>query len=198
MRTLAHGVWDHMSSRRRTLRSVARVVLTAILLTVFGLECAAAAEGSSVSGRTRHRASQVPSAVHELKFSAAATDDEFLRTGLFIEPLAPTSGTSTRENRELAQALLAYRDLVRRTGSEDAVEPLLSFLDRHPDSAWKPALLLDLGIVYRQTGHFSKALQAWQTGWRQTRDLTDPHGYAIANAMVARLSQLEAYLGRKE
>ena len=199
MRTLARGVWNHLGSRRRTLRSVARTVLTAILLTVIGVECsAAAAAESSVSTRTQPRVSQVPPAARELKFSAAAADDEFLRTGLFIEPLAPTSLTSTRENRELARALLTYRDLVQSTGSEDAVEPLLSFLDRHPDSAWEPALLLDLGIVYRQTGHFSKALQAWQTGWKQTRDLTDPHGYAIANATVARLSQLEAYLGRKE
>src|SRR5262245_56961625 len=98
-----------------------------------------------------------------LSFSAVPTDAEFLRTGLFSEPLAPVSATSSDENRDLAQAVLAYRDAVRKSGASDAVEPLLSFLDAHPKSVWKPALQLNLGIIYRQTGHFSKALAIWQT-----------------------------------
>ena len=133
-----------------------------------------------------------------LAFSATPSDAEFLGTGLFSEPLAPVAGATVEENRDLARALLAYRDATRRTGDNDAVDPILTFLAAHPDSAWKPVLQLDLGIVYRQTGHFSKALEIWQTGWNQTKGLTDPRGLTVANALVARLSQLEAYLGRKE
>jgi RHS repeat-associated protein len=102
------------------------------------------------------------------------------------------------ENRDLVQALLAYRDAVRNTGSDDAVEPLLGFLSAHPTSPWKPALQLNLGMLYRRTGHFSKALATWQAAWNDARALNDPHGRALANAMVANLSQTEAYLGRKE
>jgi RHS repeat-associated protein len=156
--------------------------------------CAATSERSLAAEASSHRVT-APSA---LTFSSTPLDAEFLRTGLFAEPLAPVASSTDQENRDLAQALLAYREAVRKTGANDAVEPLLAFLAAHPDSPWKPALQLDLGIIYRQTGHFSKALEIWQTGWAETQALTDPEGRALANAMVARLSQLEAYLGRKE
>jgi RHS repeat-associated protein len=133
-----------------------------------------------------------------LSFSSPPAELEFLRTGLFAEPLAPVATTTAQENRDLARALLTYRDAVRESGSNDAVEPLLAFLTAHPASPWKPALQLNLGIIYRQTGHFSKALEVWQAGWSDAKALSDPHGRALANAIVARLSQLEAYLGRKE
>lgn len=133
-----------------------------------------------------------------LVFSSLPTDAEFLHTGLFAEPLAPVAATTPEENRALAKAILAYRDATQSSGASDAVDPLLTFLGSHPDSAWAPALQLNLGIVYRQTGHFSKALDIWQAGWTDAHTLSDPHGRALANAIVARLSQLEAYLGRKE
>src|ERR1700678_1846288 len=43
-----------------------------------------------------------------LSFSAPPADGEFLRTGLFVEPLAPVSTNTGQDNRDLAQALLAY------------------------------------------------------------------------------------------
>jgi RHS repeat-associated protein len=134
----------------------------------------------------------------ELTFSSPPRDAEFLHTGLFAEPLAPVAATTPEENRDLAQAVLAYRDTTRESGANDAVQPLLTFLAAHPASPWKPALQLNLGMIYRQTGHFSKALEVWQVGWSDAQTLSDPQGRALANAMVARLSQLEAYLGRKE
>jgi RHS repeat-associated protein len=112
--------------------------------------------------------------------------------------LAPVAATTAEENRELAQALLTYRDAVRQSGADDAVQPLLAFLTAYPSSPWKPALQLNLGMIYRASGHFSKALEIWQAGWSDARTLSDPQGRALANAIVARLSQLEAYLGRKE
>ena len=138
------------------------------------------------------------SAPSELTFSSPPTDAEFLRTGLFDEPLAPVGRTTPRENQDLAQAVLAYRDSTRESGARDAVAPLLQFIEAHPNSAWKPALQLNLGMVYRQTGHFSKALEIWQAGWTETESLRDPQGRDYANSIVARLSQLEAYLGRRE
>ena len=134
----------------------------------------------------------------ELKFSSAPLDAEFLRTGLFAEPLAPVADTTARENQDLARAVIDYRDAVRQAGANDAVAPLLTFLDTHSSSAWKPALQLNLGLIYRQTGHFSKALGIWQAGWTDAQSLSSPKGRDLANAILARLSQLEAYLGRKE
>ena len=133
-----------------------------------------------------------------LGLTSSPTDDQFLRTGLFPEPLVPVNVTNPEENRDLARALMAYRAASARAGASDAVRPLLSFLSSHPNSAWKPALQLNLGLVYRQTGHFSEALAIWQRGWKDSKGLTSRSGRDMANDMVAQLSQLEAYLGRKE
>lgn len=188
--------------RRRQPRPAVWVLLAAVQIFVPAAERATAAAVTrpnapvtTVVNRTIPRVSP-PSA--GLVFSSTPTDTEFLHAGLFSEPLAPAAKTTPAENRELAAALVAYRDATRQAGAPDAVEPILKFLATHPDSAWTPVLQLDLGIVYRQTGHFSRALDVWQEGWKQTKGLTSPEGRAIANAMVARLSQLEAYLGRKE
>jgi len=167
------------------------IIVTAIL-------SASGSERAVAAGSVNHTVPKVTPPSKGLRFSANPTDAEFLRTGLFVEPLAPVSTTVAQENRDLAHALLDYRDAVRKSGGNDAVAPILAFLAAHPSSPWKPALQLDLGIVYRQTGHFSKALDVWQTGWNETQGLSDPEGRALANAIVAHLSQLDAYLGRKD
>ena len=133
-----------------------------------------------------------------LRFSATPTDVEFLRTGLFAQPLVPVAATTAQENRELARALLAYDTSVEKAGTRDVVAPLTGFLSAHPNSPWQPALLVDLGVIYRQTGHFSKALETFQSAWNVSKSLDSPNGRAIGDAAVAYLSQFEAYLGRKE
>lgn len=184
---------------KAVLRTFGPVWLIAIALSIVGMNCTLAAVPQSwTPASVNHTVPKVAPPSAELSFSSDPTDAEFLRTRLFSEPLTPAAKTHSAENRELARALLAYRDAVRDTGDSDAVEPLIAFLDTHPDSAWKPVLRLELGIIYRRTGHFSKALATWQAGWKESRDLRDPRGVAVANAIVAHLSQLEAYLGRKE
>jgi RHS repeat-associated protein len=141
---------------------------------------------------------EAPPPAPVLSFSASPTDAEFLHAGLFAEPLVPTAATMPAENRELAKAVLAYRDRAGNGATPDAVGPLLDFLAAHADSPWQAALQLNLGIIYRQTGHFSKALAVWQDAWRNTEKLTDRNGRALGDATIARLTQFEAYLGRKE
>jgi YD repeat-containing protein len=195
MGTFASGFLGCGRARRRTFWCTGSALIVGALLCT-GLVDRAQAQARGPSGVNRTVPRVDPPS--PLSFSSPPTDMEFLHTGLFAEPLAPVAATSAQDNRDLARALLAYRDAVLTSGANDAVEPLLGFLTTHPTSAWKPALQLNLGIIYRQTGHFSKALETWQAGWSSARALSDPHGRALANAMVARLSQLEAYLGRKE
>lgn len=170
-------------------------------LVIAALLCGALSQGSqAATPAATHVNRTVPKVAPPapLTFSSPPRDAEFLQTGLFAEPLAPVAATTPEENRDLAKAVLAYRDASQSSGAADAVDPLLAFLVAHPGSPWTPALQLNLGIVYRQTGHFSKSLDIWQAGWTDAQALSDPHGRALANAIVARLSQLEAYLGRKE
>ena len=190
-------------------RRAALAVFALVVMVVFSNVCVEPALAAAPADQLHVAALQTNGTVNrtvpkvtppatELTFPATPADADFLRTGLFSEPLAPVAGTTVEENRDLAHALLAYRDATRKAGANDAVGPILAFLAAHPNSAWKPVLQLDLGIIYRQTGHFSKALEIWQTGWDETKSLTDPRGQTLANALVARLSQLDAYLGRKE
>lgn len=191
----SHGFLDRLRARYRILWLVGSALMITTLLCTSVIDRAkAATPGPTGVNRTIPKVNPLT----DLTFSSQPMDAEFLRTGLFAEPLAPVATTTVEENRDLAQALLTYRDAVRESGANDAVEPLLTFLAAHPASPWKPALQLNLGMIYRQTGHFSKALEIWQAAWSDARALSDPHGRALANAIVARLSQLEAYLGRKE
>ncbi|HEY1692882.1 MAG TPA: RHS repeat-associated core domain-containing protein [Polyangiaceae bacterium] len=129
-------------------------------------------------------------------FGANPADAEFLRAGLSQEPLVPAWHTRPEDNRALAGALRVY-EARKAAGAADGVEPLVAFLADHPDTAWRPSLLVNLGTIYRRTGHLSKALDAWQSAWESARNL-DGGGRAIGDAALAKLAQFEAYLGRKE
>jgi RHS repeat-associated protein len=129
-------------------------------------------------------------------FTEDPSDAEFLRAGLSQEPLVPAWATTTQENRDLAAALRLLQSR-KSAGAVDDFQPLEAFLADHSRSAWGPSLLLSLGILYRRTGHLSKALDAWQSAWDSARTL-DGAGRAVGDSALARLSQFEAYLGRKE
>jgi RHS repeat-associated protein len=193
MRNTASGVKGWKRVQCRIVWSAGSALIISILCWTSIAEGATSQAPASVNRTVPNVSPPV-----EMSFSSPPVNNEFLRTGLFAEPLAPVAATSAEENRDLMQAILAYRDAAKASGANDAVEPLLTFLTAHPSSPWAPALQLNLGIIYRQTGHFSKALDVWQAGWNSAQSLSDRQGRALANAMVARLSQLEAYLGRKE
>ena len=181
---------------RRAFGFAGSGLIVAALLCISVIDSArAVTPGLTQVNRTVPKVDPPPS---EMSFSSPPSDADFVHTGLFAEPLVPIAATTAKENDELVQALRAYREATRQSGANDAVEPLLAFLDAHPASPWKPALQLNLGLIYRKTGHFSKALDIWQAGWNDAQALSDPRGRILANAIVARLTQLEAYLGRKE
>lgn len=126
-------------------------------------------------------------------FSSEPSDAEVFQARLFAEPLVPIAGTtSPQENRALVEALQAYAS---GAGAE-AVEPLLEFLERHPASAWRVALLSNLGWVYRRAGSFTRALDAWEEAWRLGKGETERRGKAIVDGALAQLAELNARLGR--
>jgi len=126
------------------------------------------------------------------------SDAELLGFSVFAQPLAPAGPTSVDENRALGAALAAYDAAVAQSGGRDAVAALEAFLAAQPNSAWKPPLLVNLGMIYRQTGRFSKALDSWQRAWELTRRAQDDRARAVADAAGGLLAQLQAELGHKE
>ena len=182
-------------------RRQAGIAFAALMLVATAVAMAPGFAGQVGRALAEARDRRTPAAVTSprlaLRFSDHPADDEFLRTGLFVQPLVPIGHTTRKENGNLAKALLAY-DSERRHGEPDALQPLIGFLAEHPGSAWKSALQVDLGAIYRRTGHFSKALETWQAAWDGSRGFTDAIGRAVSDQAVAYLSQFEAYLGRKE
>jgi RHS repeat-associated protein len=125
-------------------------------------------------------------------FSETPTDAEINHSHVFGHPLVPIGGTTSAENKALAVALTDFRS---RTNSDDA-GALTGFLQAYPDSAWKASLLLNLGILYRHTGWFTKALDAWQQAWILAKSQSDSKLKDVADASVTELLELNARLGR--
>lgn len=126
-------------------------------------------------------------------FSTPPSDLELKQARVFEEPLVPIGRTTTAdENTELAWAITTY---VRAGGGED-VSAFEAFLAARPETPWRGSLLTDLGIVYRRTGYFSKALAAWEAAWEASKPAIDRTGNAIADRAVAELAELNARLGR--
>jgi len=127
-------------------------------------------------------------------FSEAPSDEEIFRARVFAEPLIADGQTTPAENKALAAALTSF---LKRT-SNDEVAPLVSFLDEFPASPWRVSLLTDLGMVYRKTGHFSKALAAWEEAWSLGKNSTMQNAKLMADRAIAELTELNARVGRFE
>jgi RHS repeat-associated protein len=128
-----------------------------------------------------------------LEFSASPTPPELFRARLFEEPLVPVGGQPTAaENTALAAALLGYAN----RSSPDDFSSLTGFLAKHPKSPWSAALLINLGLEYYNTAHYSLTMPAWSEAWRLAKDATEASGKAIADRAVGELAYMFARLGR--
>lgn len=128
-----------------------------------------------------------------LQFSAQPTKSEILQARVFDEPLVPIGGEPTlAENSALAAALLSYS---KRT-SPDEFSALTDFLKQHPQSVWRAALLLGLGLEYYNTAHYSKTMDAWSEAWKLSQNTADAKAKAIADRAAGELAYMYARLGR--
>jgi hypothetical protein len=106
-------------------------------------ECAPAAN--------RHLPAFAPPA-RAIAFSRTPTAEEIFRARVLPEPLVPiVDDPSPDETAALARAVEAYA----RAGRPDQTAPFEAFLDAHPRSAWRAAVLANLaGVLTR--GAFSR------------------------------------------
>ena len=185
-----------LSGARRAPIPVALLALPLLGMLIMAL-ATDPARWARLRERTAHLGAMATAAAPRPPFSASAKDEEFLATSPFVEPLVPVGRTSPAENRALARALEAYASAFAH-GDVDDVGALESFLEDHPQSPWRPSLLLGLGGLYRSTGHVAKALGAWTSAWEASKTLDSPNGRTVGDEAAGYLSQLEAYLGRKE
>jgi RHS repeat-associated protein len=128
-------------------------------------------------------------------FSSPPLDVEFGRARVFDEPLVPLPvAADQQEDSQLAGVVLE----TWKASGEDRMARFEAFVSDHPDSRWNGSLLLGLGIVYRRSGYFTRALDSWERSWNLLKNETDPRLRALADRAVGELAELEARLGRYE
>lgn len=113
---------------------------------------------------------------------------------VFEQPLVRIGGeTSPEENSALLTAIDAYRARDKR----DDDQTIREFLGSYPNSPWRIALLTNLGLEYRHTGWFLKAMDAWEEAWRLGRDATSLEAKLVVDRAVTELLELNARVGRR-
>lgn len=121
------------------------------------------------------------------------TDTDIFRCRIFLEPLVPIGNKTTQiENAALMDALKQYSKRV----DQDDDSGINNFIKQYPNSPWCSALLLNLGLEYRQTGWFLKALAAWERAWELSKCATEPKAKALADRIIGELAEFNARLGR--
>src|SRR5882762_301616 len=128
-----------------------------------------------------------------LEFPANPGAQDIFRARVFEEPLVPIGGEpGAAENAALAAALLGY---AKRNGPDD-FSSLVGFLEKHPNSPWRAALLTGLGFEYYTTAHYSLALEAWSKALEGVNEARDVRGRIVLARATEELALLYARLGR--
>ena len=112
----------------------------------------------------------------------------------FPDALIASAATTAAEDRALLRALAAYE----RRREVDDVTSLVTFLAAHPHSGWRAALLTNLGVSYLHYGYLSRALDAWETAWRDGKSARGPYVRALVDQAVGKLVLLHAELGHPQ
>ena len=147
------------------------------------------------------------SPIAALPFSSSTPKDaELFVCHLFAEPLVPTgTHTTAAETTALARALAAYAAPATGVTAGGApldaytrLAPISAFLTRYPSSRWALSLWLNVGLIARQNGYWSRALDAWEQAWSAGKLAQAPDARALADRALAELAELNARLGRSE
>ncbi len=126
-------------------------------------------------------------------FSKEPTDEEIFEVHFFEEPLVPVKGAySSVENNAL---LLALAGFSQRTSTDDFTA-VTDFLKNNPGSRWEGALLANLGILYRRSGYYNKAMEAWERSWLLLKDEKDSRVKLLADKVVTELLMINSWVGR--
>lgn len=171
-----------------SLRAVRFLIASALLI------AAAAGDDSATHPAVNRTVPQVTPPSATLHFSAAPTVEEISRSHVFAHPLTASGEVTSEENSALATALTNFSGRATR----DDFSALTAFLDAYPQSPWRASLLLNLGLSYYHSGYFSKALDAWERAWNESKQETSAPLQAVADHAAAQLAKMNARIGRAD
>jgi YD repeat-containing protein len=126
--------------------------------------------------------------------AAAPAADSRLTELAFEEPLVRTAPTAAAEDEALYRAIRTYQ----QQASPDDLGVFERFLVSYPNTAWRMALLTDLGLSYYHYGYFSRAIESWEQAWKAGRSVRDPRAKALVDRAVAELARMHARLGHAD
>ncbi|MFZ2208929.1 MAG: cysteine peptidase family C39 domain-containing protein, partial [Porticoccaceae bacterium] len=114
------------------------------------------------------------------------------------EPLVTTGATTPAEDAALHALLDQYQRQAPTPDSPRDLAAFERFLQDFPQSAWRLAVLTNLGLIHYQTGYFSRAIDAWTQAWAAGRAATDPRARALADRALGELLRMHARLGHAD
>lgn len=165
------------------IRSTVGASALRVCIVLMGL-CAALTGASSLAIET-------PSAAQTLEPTAALR----IVPGL-EEPLVAMGPTTREEDAALATAIAAFRNPATAAADfTDSAKPFEAFLAAHPASAWRTAILTNLGLGYYHAGYFSRATLAWEQAWAAGRGATAAQPKALADRAFGELVRMHARVG---
>ncbi len=129
---------------------------------------------------------------------ASATAVKLFSVPGLEEPFVATGATTTAEDAALHALLDQYQRQAPTPDSPRGLAAFERFLQDHPQSAWRLAVLTNLGLIHYQTGYFSRAIDAWTQAWAAGRTATDPRARALADRAIGELLRMHARLGHAD
>jgi RHS repeat-associated protein len=151
----------------------------------------------------RPETDRVPTAAR-VRFSKDPGDQELFDCAMLAEPLVPIGGKSEpKANRALAEALLnqSNPDSGKKSVLKQNDIPgyrLREFLSKFPKTHWRAAVLLNLGLMERQSGYYSRALSSFEEAWELSKNATEQHAFSLANRALGEVAELNSRLGRRD
>jgi YD repeat-containing protein len=113
----------------------------------------------------------------------------------FEEPLVPIGNPSAAETSELKEVIASY---FKQTDYYAGIDILDAFIKQHPDSAWRVALELNLGLIHYHNGAFSEAINSWEDAWKLGRPATGLKQKAMVDRVYGELARMHARLGHAD
>jgi len=110
------------------------------------------------------------------------------------EPVIPVTIPGPNEESEVLALLQAYQ----QDPSIASLDAIVDLAKTGKAAAYGPSLLLNAGSIYFQRGYFTRAIEAWKSGWLSAKDLSSHEAHTVADANYGELSKMYARLGRMD
>ncbi len=117
---------------------------------------------------------------------------------IFEEPLVPVDVAEISSDA-MAEEIRDLRAVTEKWQSRKDpydVRALSGFLEKHPDSRWKASLLVNMATIYRRSGYFTKATNAWREAWELSKNSSEPWARRLADGALGEWVEMLAWVGR--